>query len=116
MPVSGGPGPGWPAGLPADAIPYGSRILAVARAWTELTAKGTPEMSQAEAMLALAAQTETEFDPAIVDAALKVVADEAGFRADAELPAEASRDPAPRQVRRGALPTVMPRLVGHSAN
>lgn len=104
-------GTGWPAGLPADAIPYGSRILAVAQAWTDLTAKGTPELSQTEAMLALSAQTETEFDPAIVDAAIRVVADEAGFRSDPDFLPTLHRMHLPRTVRRGALPSVMPRLV-----
>jgi HD domain len=104
-------GTGWPAGLPADAIPYGSRILAVAQAWTDLTAKGTPELTQAEAMLSLAAQADTEFDPAIVDAALHVVADEAGFSRDPDFQPKLHRMPLPRTLRRGALPTVMPRLV-----
>jgi hypothetical protein len=109
-------GTGWPAGLPADAIPYGSRILAVAQAWTDLTAKGTPELTQAEAMLSLAAQADTEFDPAIVDAALHVVADEAGFTADPHFQPKLHAMPLPRTVRRGALPTVMPRLVDPSLN
>lgn len=104
-------GTGWPAGLPADAIPYGSRILAVARAWTDLTAKGTPELTQEEAMLALSAQTETEFDPAIVKAAQRVVADEAGFTRDPDFQPKLHRMHLPRTVRRGALPTVMPRLI-----
>jgi hypothetical protein len=104
-------GTGWPAGLPADAIPYGSRILAVAQAWTDLTAKGTPELTQAEAMLSLAAQADTEFDPAIVDAALHVVADEAGFARDPDFQPKLHRMRLPRTLRRGALPTVMPRLV-----
>jgi hypothetical protein len=109
-------GSGWPAGLPADAIPFGSRILAVAQAWTDLTAKGTQEMTQAEAMLALAAQADTEFDPAIVDAALHVVADEAGFSRDPDFQPKLHRMPLPRALRRGALPTVMPRLVDVSLN
>jgi hypothetical protein len=109
-------GTGWPAGLPADAIPYGSRILAVAKAWTDLTAKGTPQLSQAEAMLALSAQAETEFDPRIVDAAFRVVADEAGFAEQPNFQPKLHEIRLPRQVRRGALPSVMPRLVGHAAN
>jgi hypothetical protein len=109
-------GTGWPAGLPADAIPYGSRILAVAQAWTDLTAKGTLELSQAEAMLALSAQTDTDFDPAIVDAALKVVADEAGFAQVPNFQPKLHEMPLPRTVRRGALPSMMPRLVDPSVN
>jgi response regulator RpfG family c-di-GMP phosphodiesterase len=109
-------GSGWPAGLPADAIPYGSRILAVAQAWTDLTAKGTPELTQEEAMLALSAQTDTEFDPAIVEAAIRVVADEAGFSRDPKFLPKLHRMRLPRTVRRGALPLMMPRLVDPSLN
>jgi HD-GYP domain-containing protein (c-di-GMP phosphodiesterase class II) len=109
-------GTGWPAGLPADAIPYGSRILAVAQAWTDLTAKGTPELSQAEAMLALSAQTDTDFDPAIVNAALRVVADEAGFAQVPNFQPKLHEIHLPRVVRRGALPAMMPRLVDSSVH
>jgi hypothetical protein len=109
-------GTGWPAGLPADAIPFGSRILAVAKAWTDLTAKGTPQLSQAEAMLALSAQAATDFDPRIVDAALKVVADEAGFAEQPNFQPKLHEIPLPRPVRRGAIPSMMPRLVDHSVN
>ena len=88
-------GTGWPAGLPADAIPFGSRILAVAKAWTDLTAKGTPEMTQAEAMLSLSAQSETDFDPLIVDAAAPRRRRRGRVLGATRLPAEASRDAAP---------------------
>jgi hypothetical protein len=109
-------GAGWPAGLPADAIPYGSRVLAVAKTWTDLTAKGTPQLSQAEAMLALSAQAETDFDPRIVDAALRVVADEAGFAEQPNFQPKLHEIRLPRPVRRGAIPSMMPRLVDHSVN
>lgn len=109
-------GAGWPAGLPADAIPYGSRILSVARAWTDLTAQGTLELSQAEAILSLSTQADRDFDPLIVDAAIRVVADEAGFAREPGFQPKLHTMPLPRTLRRGALPTVLPRLVGSSAN
>lgn len=108
-------GGGWPAGLPAEAIPRGSRILAVADAWAELTAAGTPELSQADAMLALAAQSGRAFDPAVVDAAARVVGDEEGFARDPGFQPKLHRLPVPRSVRRGALPTMLPRLVGSAS-
>ena len=72
-------GDGWPAALPAEAIPLGSRILAVAEAWAGLTARGTLELPQSEAILSLAAQSGSAFDPQVVDAAARVVGDEEGF-------------------------------------
>jgi hypothetical protein len=104
-------GDGLPAGLPAEAIPEGSRILAVADAWAGLTAAGTAEMSQAEAMLALAAQSDLAFDPSVVAAAAQVVGDEEGFARDPRFQPKLHRLPFPRSVRRGALPAVLPVLV-----
>jgi hypothetical protein len=109
-------GDGLPAGLPAEAIPQGSRILAVADAWAGLTAAGTAEMSQAEAMLALSAQSGLAFDPAVVTAATRVVGDEEGFARDPGFQPKLHRLPVPRSVRRGALPAVLPSLVDPSAN
>jgi hypothetical protein len=104
-------GDGVPAGLPAEAIPEGSRILAVADAWAGLTAAGTTEMSQSEAMLALSAQAGLAFDPAVVAAAARVVEDEEGFARDPNFQPKLHRLPFPRSVRRGALPAVLPGLV-----
>ena len=104
-------GDGLPAGLPAEAIPKGSRILAVADAWAGLTAAGSVEMPQSEAMLALAAQAGLAFDPAIVAAAARVVGDEEGFARDPHFQPKLHRLPVPRSVRRGALPAVLPSLV-----
>ena len=104
-------GDGLPAGLPAEAIPQGSRILAVADAWAGLTAAGTQEMSQTEAMLALAAQSGLAFDPTVVAAATRVVGDEEGFARDPGFQPKLHRLPVPRSVRRGALPAVLPSLV-----
>ena len=108
-------GDGWPAGLPAQAIPRGSRILAVAAAWAELTAAGTPELSQTDAILALAAQSGRAFDPEVVDAATRVVRDEEGFARAPDFQPKLHRLPMPRAVRRIALPAVLPRLVGSAA-
>ncbi len=107
-------GDGVPAGLPAEAIPHGSRILAVADAWAGLTAAGTAEMPQSEAMLALAAQAGLAFDPDVVDAATRVVGDEEGFARDPNFQPKLHRLPVPRSVRRGALPAVLPSLVDSS--
>jgi hypothetical protein len=104
-------GDGWPAGLPAEAIPEGSRILAVADAWAELTAHGTPEFSQSEAVLALSAQSGRAFDPTVVEAAQRVVGDEEGFARNPGFQPQLHRLPVPRSVRRTALPAMLPRMV-----
>ncbi len=109
-------GNGVPAGLPAEAIPQGSRILAVADAWAGLTAAGTAEMSQTEAMLALSAQAELAFDPEVVTAATRVVGDEERFARDSHFQPRLHRLPVPRSVRRGALPALLPSLVDSSAD
>ncbi len=105
-------GDGWPAGLPAEAIPRGSRILAVADAWAELTASGTQEMAQPEAILALAAQSGLAFDPEVVEAATRVVGDEEGFAREPGFQPKLHRLPVPRSMRRNALPAMLPRLLG----
>jgi hypothetical protein len=107
-------GDGVPGGLPAEAIPYASRVLAVADAWAGLTARDTVEMSQSEAMLALAAQAGMAFDPDVVAAATRVVGDEEGFARDPQFQPRLHRLPVPRSVRRGALPAMLPGLVGSS--
>jgi hypothetical protein len=104
-------GDGVPAGLPAEAIPLGSRILAVADAWAALTAAGTAEMPHSEAMLALSAQAGLAFDPDVVAAAGRVVGDEEGFARDPGFRPKLHRLPVPRSVRRGALPALLPSLV-----
>ena len=104
-------GDGWPAALPAEAIPLGSRILAVAEAWAGLTARGTLELPQSEAILSLAAQSGSAFDPQIVDAAARVVGDEEGFAREPTFQPTLHRLRVPRGVRRTTLPAVLPRLV-----
>ena len=105
-------GNGWPAGLPAEAIPIGSRILAVAVEWASLTAHDTARLSQADAMLALEAQSGHAFDPAVVAAAVRVVADESGFASEPSFQPKLHRLPGPRAWRRGALPGLLPGPAG----
>jgi HD-GYP domain-containing protein (c-di-GMP phosphodiesterase class II) len=100
-------GTGWPAGLTGAWTPFPSRVLAVARAWSELTAGGTLELSHSEAMLDLSLRAGEELDPAIVKAADQVVAEEQAFiRAPGFQPRLHSL-PLPRVVRRAKLPTVL---------
>lgn len=108
-------GGGWPAGLPADAAPQGSRIIAVARDWAGLTASGTLELDQSEATLALAAQSGRSLDPAVVDAALRAVADEESFARDPGFQPRLHRLRVPRAMRRRVLPELLPRLTGDAA-
>jgi hypothetical protein len=103
-------GGGSPAGLPAEAIPQASRILAVARAWSALTASGTAKLPHGEAMLALGAQSGRQLDPHVVAAAAEIVAEEAGFVPDPRFEPKLHRLPLPRPIRRVALPAVLPRI------
>lgn len=104
-------GRGWPAGLPAEATPSASRVLAVAHAWSELTACGTVELTHTEALLGLAARAGSEFDPAIVEAAVRVVAEEEGFVGEPSFQPRLHRLPLPRSLRRGVLPAIAPRFL-----
>jgi hypothetical protein len=103
-------GSGSPAGLPAEAIPQASRILAVARSWSALTAGGTAELPHGEAMLALAAQSGRRLDPHVVAAAAEIVAEEEAFVPDPRFEPKLHRLPLPRPIRRVALPAVLPRI------
>lgn len=103
-------GGGWPAGLPAEAIPLQSRVLAVCDAWAAVTAAGTAELGQREAILTLAAQSGVALDPAIVDAAERVVADEEGFASDDAFAPRLHRLPLPRTIRRDRLPAMLLRV------
>jgi hypothetical protein len=100
-------GKGWPAGLPGAWTPFASRVLAVARAWSELTAGGTLELSHSEAMLDLSLRAGEELDPAIVEAADQVVAEEQAFVRAPGFQPRLHRLPLPRAVRRAKLPTVL---------
>jgi len=103
-------GTGWPAGLPGAWTPLSSRVLAVSRAWSDLTAGGTLELSHSEAMLDLALRAGEELDPTIVQAAHQVVAEERAFVSAPEFQPRLHRLPLPRTVRRAKLPTVLAHL------
>jgi hypothetical protein len=100
-------GAGSPAGLRSAWTPLASRVLAVARAWSELTAGGTLELSHSEAMLDLSLRAGEELDPAIVNAADQVVAEEQPFVRAPGFQPRLHRLPLPRAVRRAKLPTVL---------
>ena len=103
-------GTGSPAGLPGAWTPLASRVLAVARAWSELTAGGTVELSHSEALLDLNLRAGEEFDPAIVKAAERVVAEEQAFVRAPGFQPRLHRLPLPRPMRRAKLPTVLAHL------
>jgi hypothetical protein len=100
-------GTGGPAGLAGAWTPFPSRVLAVAQAWSELTAGGTLELSHSEAMLDLSLRAGEELDPAIVKAADQVVAEEQAFIRAPGFQPRLHRLPLPRVVRRAKLPTVL---------
>jgi hypothetical protein len=100
-------GTGGPAGLAGAWTPFPSRVLAVARAWSELTAGGTLELSHSEAMLDLSLRAGEELDPAIVKAADQVVAEEQAFVRAPGFQPRLHRLPLPRVVRRAKLPTLL---------
>jgi hypothetical protein len=60
---------GFPGVLSGDAIPIGSRVLAVAEQLGSMTAAGTRGLSPQQAIAALVAGAGTEFDPKVVSAA-----------------------------------------------
>jgi hypothetical protein len=69
-------GHGGPIGLRGEGIPLAARVLAVAQTWSELTARGTPQLGHREALSHLEAAAGARLDPTIVDAARAVVAQE----------------------------------------
>ncbi len=81
-------GGGGPAGLRGPVTPLTSRIIAVADTWSQLTARGGPAISHAEALEELDNAAGTRFDPRIVRAAHAVVAEE---RVSAQEPAPEPR-------------------------
>jgi hypothetical protein len=85
-------------------------VVAVARAWRNLTAGGTLELSHSEAMLDLSLRAGEELDPAIVEAACQVVAEERTFVHAPEFQPRLHRVPLPRTVRRAKLPAVLAHL------
>jgi hypothetical protein len=103
-------GTGRPAGLPGAWTPLSSRLLAVARAWSELTASGTVQLSHSEALLDLNLRAGEEFDPDVVKAAEQVIAEEQAFVRAPGFEPRLHRLPLPRPVRRAKLPTVLAHL------
>jgi hypothetical protein len=97
-------GAGPPFGIPASRVPVASRVLAVARAWSALTAAGTAQLPHSEAILDLAARAGSEFDPEVVDAAAQVVAEESAFVRDGDFEPRLHALPLPRRLRRRGLP------------
>ena len=98
-------GTGYPAGLRAEAIPPGARILAVADSFEALTADRAyrARMEPAEALALIEVWSGVQFDPAIVTALKENVAAvvEAGARVEREAAA-----PDPVAMDRGAMDQV----------
>jgi HD domain len=69
-------GRGGPLGLSGETIPLAARVLAVADTWSSLTASGSPRLGHTEVLELLRAAAGTRLDPAVVDAAAQVVAQE----------------------------------------
>jgi hypothetical protein len=82
----------------------------VARAWSELTAAGTVELSHSEALLDLNLRSGTQFDPQVVAAAERVIAEEQAFVRSPGFEPRLHRLPLPRPMRRTKLPTVLAHL------
>jgi HD domain len=69
-------GTGRPIGLRQQAIPTAARVLAVANAWSGLTAHGTLQLSHHDALERLESAAGTRLDPTVVRAAQAVIAQE----------------------------------------
>jgi hypothetical protein len=107
-------GRGAPFAIPARATPRASRVLAVARAWSSLTAAGTPRLPHREAILDLAARAGTEFDPLVVEAAAEIVASEGAITRTADFEPKLHRVPLPAALRRRGLPALGARLAARA--
>jgi hypothetical protein len=103
-------GTGRPFAIPGAAAPRASRVIAVARAWSSLTAAGSARLPHSEAILDLMARAGTEFDPEVVDAAAAIVASEATITRSADFEPRLHRLPLPATVRRHGLPALSARL------
>ena len=70
-------GCGYPDGLAGDAIPLGSRIILVADAFDAMTSKRAygPTLSESDALAELRRCAGSQFDPRVVEAATRAVAD-----------------------------------------
>jgi hypothetical protein len=103
-------GTGRPAGLSGGHAPLASRVVSVARAWGELTAAGTLQLPHHEAILGIGVGADAQFDPAIVAAAARVVADEQTFVRDPDFQPRLHSLPLPRPLRRDRMPAALGRL------
>jgi hypothetical protein len=103
-------GSGGPFAIPAAATPRASRVIAVARAWSSLTAAGGARLPHSEAILDLMARSGTEFDPEVVDAAAAIVAAEGTITPSADFEPRLHRLPLPATVRRRGLPALGARI------
>ena len=103
-------GGGSPAGLRGGWAPVEARVLAVARAWSELTASGTVELTHRQALRELAFRAGSEFDPAAVAAVERVVAAEQAFARSPDFEPRLHRLPLPGGLRQVRLPALLARL------
>lgn len=102
-------GQGTPAAFAGRLIPLASRLLAVAHAWSELTAAGESQLPQGQAMLALELQAATRLDPTIVQAAGEIVTTETAFAQIETFQPKLHTLPLPRLVREDVLPQALAR-------
>src|SRR5579875_2087645 len=100
-------GGGAPSGARGEEIPLASRVVAVAAEWALLTAAGGPKLSQAEAALALEAESGTRFDPALVRAAGEIIATEAQFADIETFEPRLDLLPLPATIRHELLPRAL---------
>ena len=103
-------GGGSPAGLRGGWAPVEARVLAVARAWSELTASGTVELTHRQALRELSFRAGSEFDPAAVAAAQRVVDAEQAFARSPDFEPRLHRLPLPGELRQVRLPALLARL------
>jgi hypothetical protein len=96
----------------AEWIPPAARVIAVADAWSAMTAAGTPGLDHDEALLGLSSGSGTRFDPEVVDAAARVVATESPYAQQPAFLPRLHTVPGPRVVRRGALPRLLETVAG----
>ncbi len=100
-------GGGGPAGFTGSLTPRTSRLLAVAQAWSELTAAGGPELPQTQALLALELHSASRLDPRMVVAAGQIVSTEAAFAELATFQPRLHSVRLPRLVRSRVLPAAL---------
>jgi HD-GYP domain-containing protein (c-di-GMP phosphodiesterase class II) len=84
-------GNGYPDGLKCDEIPLGARILAIVDAFAAMTCQRSyrRQLSPEEAVLELAANAGTQFDPILVDAFIDALKQNSSSKISDEKAAEA---------------------------